>query len=129
MSPSLRRNANSQSKHEMFWTRRDWMEGSGRASNVRMLGVFVIPLVRWKHDILHNRIEPIQVPSKPVLDTIYEFGLIEPAGKPMDRIAGIVERLAQEAIYETSYEQSDQLMEVAYHLSAQRAIITLGDTK
>lgn len=125
-TPSKRNGANVKTQHEMFWTKKEWMNDTSRAAQVRMMSAFVVnDVVRWKHDMLHSRIEPIHVPIKPVLDTIYEFGLLEPAGKPMDRIEGIVNRLAQEAIHETSYEQSDQLIEVAYHLNAQRSILTL----
>lgn len=123
-TPRERNGAHYRTTHEAFWTKRQWIEDSKMSSRVRNLSAFALHDVdRWRHDFIHSRIDPLTPPEQPTLRTIYEVGQQEPAGPQLERLGSIAVNLAAISEGEPSYRRADQLLEVAMHLLAQKAIL------
>lgn len=131
------------SDHHMFWKAKEWKHGGYQARRIREFGAFILPTIRWKHDMLHEVVEPISVPAKNICDTVYEIasetplvppmetpeGMMTPMERidnmmtPMERLDSIITDITKEASSEHRHHRSDELLRVAFHLIAQRSIL------
>lgn len=123
MTPSKRPGAFETNDHHMFWKAKDYRTFTKESNRLRNYGAFIIPVVRWKHDMLHQRVQPLIVPERRVCNTVYEIALETQNPVQLQRISMIAAQVALDASFEPRPERADQLMEVALHLQGQKGII------
>lgn len=127
MTPSERPHANKMQDHHLFWRKKEFRYAGKEANRLRHNRAFVIPVIGWRHDMLHKAIEPLSPPPPKICDIVYGVAMVEAADyDPIDRLDSIIGKVVTEAAYEPSPETADNIMQVAFHLVSQSAILRLG---
>lgn len=124
MKPPLQRlHAKRDTRHHLLFEKPAWT-ATESAKRVRELGSYVVSVRRAPHDYLHQVVTPPQVPSKPVLDAMFEMGR-EYVGwqNDQDRLDRILDGLTGFAKAHHSPEIADGAWHIAASLSGQLAIV------
>lgn len=123
--PYKRQNALIETRHHLLFERPQW-EARPKSKRVRLLGSYVVGMVRAPHDYLHDAIKPVPVPSLPVLNVMEDIGRSYSGWRDDDqRMDQIVTELMGFAMFTSSPQQCHETIEVATSIEAQMAVVGL----
>lgn len=123
-APFSREHARRDTRHHLLFEKPQW-NLTDSSKRVRELGSYVIGVKRGAHDYLHQVIKPVEVPTKPVLDFMFEVGR-EYVGwqNDQDRLDRILDGLTGFAKSHRSPEVADSAWHIAASISGQLAVVS-----